>query len=306
MRVQFSTVKIEGGTQANPNPSSGDRHVLLLNQDTCQLYETFNTARTDNGLQCSSSAAFDLTEHNAGQRPDTWPSADAAGLPILPGLLKFSEANSGTISHALRFTLPNAQSAFQHPATHYGPNNNNLYPIYGQRFRLKASFSETPYTGAALAVVRAFKKYGLVFADQGSAMYVSGTTDPGWESVLEQLHEDHPIDGSDFEAVQAPSYFPPHRNWTPTTTQLTCGNAHQNAQPFTPVYQGNCVWSASATATSSSTAAGTTTTAPGATTTAAGTTSTAATTTTTDQTSSASSVFLSSLSVLLFVSCYLQ
>ena len=126
--------------------------------------------------QVSSAARWDLTRN--ARRPAGWTSADAAGLPILPGLLRYDEAASGTIRHALRFTLPRARRAWQAPAGHCGTTTDASAPPYGSRWRLKASFDESPYRGPALAIVRALKRYGLMFADQGSSMFITGTTDP--------------------------------------------------------------------------------------------------------------------------------
>jgi hypothetical protein len=119
----------------------------------------------------------------------------------MPGLLSYEEAVSGEITHALRFTLPVARNAYTYPARHCGSTSGTAYPAYGMRFRLKRSFKVGPYTGAARAVVVAMKRYGLMYADQGSAMYVTGTSDPRWSGVLDQLRA-HPIDGSKFEVVK--------------------------------------------------------------------------------------------------------
>lgn len=155
---------IEGGTPTNPNPTSGDRHMIVIDSANCFLYETFSTVRQTQGFSVVSSAAFNLSE-NLPQRPDTWTSADAAGLPILPGLLRYEDVSTGEINHALRFTVERASMAFTHPATHYGPyqSTNDLY--YGARLRLKASFNESAFTDPqSLIFIRALKKYGIIFA----------------------------------------------------------------------------------------------------------------------------------------------
>ena len=126
----------------------------------------------------------------------------------LPGLLRYDEAASGTIRHALRFTLPRARRAWQAPAGHCGTATDPSTPPYGSRWRLKASFDETPYSGPGLAIVRALKRYGLMFADQGSAMFITGTTDPRWTQTIEDINQRHPIPGDAFEVVAGPAPTP--------------------------------------------------------------------------------------------------
>ena len=170
----------------------------MIRQGDCILYELYNAVRTPTGFRVSSSARWDLKVN--ATRPAGWTSADAAGLPILPGLLKYAEASSGGITHALRFTVPHVRRAYVAPASHCGQYSDASLPPYGTRVRLKASFSLAPYSGAALAVMTALKKYGLILADQGSAWYVTGASDPGWADVLDQLHS-APVHGSDFEVL---------------------------------------------------------------------------------------------------------
>jgi hypothetical protein len=196
---------IEGATRADPDPAQGDRHVLVLQQGSCVLYELYNAVRVRDaagrvtGFRVSSSARWDLRADT--RRPAGWTSADAAGLPILPGLLRYDEAASGEIRHALRFTLPRARRAYLPPAGHCGPYADPRYPAYGSRWRLKASFDESPYHGPALAIVRALKRYGLMFADQGSAMFVTGVSDPRWTATIEEIDRRHPLPGDAFEVV---------------------------------------------------------------------------------------------------------
>ncbi len=197
--------RIEGWKTSRPNPPSGDRHVIVVRQGTCDLTELYKAKRVKNdqgqvvAWRASSAARWSLSSN--ALRPAGWTSADAAGLPILPGLLDYDEAASGEITHALRFTLPVARNAYTKPARHCGSSSGKTLPAYGMRFRLKASFNANRYTGAAKAVVVAMKRYGLMYADQGSAMYVTGTSDPRWAGVLDQLRA-HPIDGSKFEVVK--------------------------------------------------------------------------------------------------------
>ena len=196
---------IEGWRTSRPNPPDGDRHVITVHQGVCELVELYKAKRVvdDSGevvaWRASSAARWSLDSNKL--RPAGWTSADAAGLPILPGLLDYDEAAAGAITHALRFTLPVARNGYTYPARHCGSSRGRTLPAYGMRFRLEKSFSTRPYTGAAKAVVVAMKRYGLMYADQGSSMYVTGTADPRWSGVLDQLRA-HPIDGSKFEVVK--------------------------------------------------------------------------------------------------------
>jgi hypothetical protein len=191
-------VPIEGGSSGEPDPGSGDRHVLVVRQGDCRLFELFNTVRTGSGFQVSSSAVWDLTTNHS--RPAGWTSADAAGLPILPGLLKYEEVAADRLHHALRFTIPQVRRAYTAPASHCGQYSDEALPPYGTRVRLKASFPLDDYSGDALVILTAMKRYGLILADQGSAWYVTGTTNPAWENALNQLGEFR-VRGSDFEVL---------------------------------------------------------------------------------------------------------
>ena len=198
---------IEGGASNTDDPAGGDRHVVAVVKGTCELIESFATERVYDGQgnvvgwRAAAVARWSLASN--ALRPKYWTSADAAGLPILPGLLTYEEAATGRITHALRFTLPMARSAFVKPARHCGPSGNlaRTLPSYGMRFRLRKGFDATRYTGVARTIVKAMKRYGLMYADQGSAMYVTGTSDPRWEPVLDQLRA-KPIDGRNFRVVK--------------------------------------------------------------------------------------------------------
>ena len=184
---------IEGGTPRRPDPAGGDRHVIVVQRGTCTLFELYHAVRVRSGgrvtgWRASSAARWNLRSNRL--RPKRWTSADAAGLPILPGLLRHDEVAHGPIRHALRVTLPTARSAFTAPARHCGPSSSSSALPYGARLRLKASFPERRYHGTALRIVRALKTYGLIFADQGSPLYVTGTSDPGWQPALDVLHSD--------------------------------------------------------------------------------------------------------------------
>ena len=192
-----SNAPIEGGSS-----SSGDRHVIVVERDNCILYELYSAypwaASGPSGWNAYSGAVFDLK--GDGLRPDGWTSADAAGLPILPGLLRYDEFVAGDIRHAIRFTAPVTRNAHLWPARHDASSQSgSQYPPMGARFRLKASFDETPYAPQIRNVLRAMKRYGIILADNGSPWYFSGEQNPAWnDTLLDQLKTLH---GSDFEAV---------------------------------------------------------------------------------------------------------
>jgi hypothetical protein len=180
--------RVEGGS---------DRHVLVVQQGTCKLYELF-AARHDptqpNGWDADSGAVFDLRSNR--ERPAGWTSADAAGLPIFPGL-----ARPGPIHHALRFTVRRTQRAYVDPARHYASNSTDpALPPMGLRFRLRADYDISGFHGQALAILRALRTYGMIVADNGSDWYISGAPDPRWDDDdLDQLKR---VPGSAFEVVR--------------------------------------------------------------------------------------------------------
>ena len=185
---------IEGG------PSSiGDRHVLLVDRDSCLLYELYDAAPQPDGTWTAGSGAiFDLSSY--GLRPMDWTSADAAGLAILPGLVRFEEVAAGEIRHAIRFTVPKTRNEYIWPARHMSSKiGDPHYPPMGQRFRLRADFDLSPYPAQARVILQAMKTYGMMLADNGSAWYISGTPDDRWDNdALATLRRVH---GSDLEAV---------------------------------------------------------------------------------------------------------
>ena len=189
---------IEGGPDA-----TGDRHVLLVDKDNCILYELYCAVKqTDGSWHAGSGAIFDLKSNNL--RPDSWTSADAAGLAILPGLVRYDEIESGEIRHAIRFTVPQTRKAYIWPARHYASNLTSLqYPPMGQRFRLKSSFDISGFSIQARIILIALKKYGMILADNGSSWYISGVPDERWDNDM--LHELHKVPGSAFEAVDESS-----------------------------------------------------------------------------------------------------
>lgn len=206
--IRFS----EFGEESNPGPypipanapvegagEEGDRHVLVLQEGSCKLYELYAARRSGAGWEAGSGAVFNLRSNTL--RPEGWTSADAAGLPIFPLLVRYPEVQSGQIDHALRVTVENTQRGYIHPATHFASDSSdpNLPPM-GLRLRLKASFSLAGYHGQALVVLRALKRYGLIVADNGSSWYITGAPDPRWND--EDLNQLKTVPGSAFEAVQ--------------------------------------------------------------------------------------------------------
>lgn len=205
---------IEGGAAAD-----GDRHVLVVDRDACTLYELFAAYPQDDGSwQAGSGAIFDLRSH--ALRPETWTSADAAGLPILPGLVRYEEVAAGEVAHAIRFTAPVTQRAYVWPARHYASSRTDeSLPPMGQRFRLRADFELDGYAPEVQAILRAMQRYGLILADNGGAWYLSGAPDERWNNdVLRQLRT---LQGSDFEAVDG----------TALQVEPDSGQAQQPAQP---------------------------------------------------------------------------
>jgi hypothetical protein len=187
-------VPIEGGPD-----SSGDRHVLVLDSDRCLLYEMWNSwPQPDGSWHAGSGAIFDLGSN--ALRPDGWTSADAAGLPILPGLVRYEEVAAGEIRHAIRFTVSQTRRAYVWPARHFASSSTDPdRPPMGQRFRLKSSFDVTPYAPEIQVLLVAMQRYGLILADNGSNWYVSGVPDERWDNNL--LHTLSSVTGADLEAV---------------------------------------------------------------------------------------------------------
>ncbi len=181
-----------------PVEQGSDAHVLALQQGTCKLFEMFGTQATGGGWNAASGAIFDLASN--ALRPQSWTSADAAGLPILPGLVRYDEVQAGHINHAVRFTVNTVQRAWIDPATHYGTSTSAARPPYGAKLRLKANFDVTPYHGEARVVLDALKTYGMIVADQGSSWFITGAADPRWDD--NDLNQLKAVPGSAFEVVQ--------------------------------------------------------------------------------------------------------
>ena len=185
---------VEGGAG-----SSGDRHVLVVQSGACKLYELYDAhPNADGSWDAGSGAVFDLRSNKL--RRDGWTSADAAGLPIFAGLIRYDEITRGRIDHAIRFTAPQTQAGFIHPATHFAGSTSADLPPMGLRLRLKASFDISRFPRVARIILRAMKTYGLILADNGSPWYFQGATDPRWNDG--QLDTLKAVPGSAFEAVQ--------------------------------------------------------------------------------------------------------
>ncbi len=182
-----------------PIEFGNDHHILVLQSGTCMLYEIYHAQYVNPGWNADSGAIFNLKSD--ALRPNYWTSADAAGLPILPGLVRYDEVQSGAITHALRFTVQATQDGFIHPATHFADNNPDPnVPPMGLRVRLKASYDISSFTGESLVILTALKKYGMFIADDGADWYISGTTDSRWNA--NDLNQLLTVPGSSFEVVQ--------------------------------------------------------------------------------------------------------
>lgn len=206
------TAPIEG----YPNPGSGDRHVLVLDNANCFLYELYSSYPQSTSWNADSGAVWDLLADE--QRPYTWTSADAAGLPIFPGLVRYDEVAAGSINHAFRFTLQNSIAVFTPPATHWASNTSSTYAApMGMRLRLKASFDVSSFSATNQIILNAMKKYGLIMADNGSNMYVTGTPDSRWNN--DDLHNLGNVTASDFDVIQISPLY--------TSANIPTGNTPQ-------------------------------------------------------------------------------
>ena len=205
-RPQFTDYADESDRVAYPIPArarvegGSDRHVLVVQRGRCRLYELYGARRTGGRWVASNGAVWNLASDRL--RPKGWTSADAAGLPITPGLARPDEASAGAIRHALRFTAARTQRAYVAPARHFASSDRdpNLPPM-GTRVRLKASFNLGGYHGQSLAILRALKTYGMLLADNGSNWYISGAADHRWnDQDIEQLKR---VPAAAFEVVKS-------------------------------------------------------------------------------------------------------
>jgi hypothetical protein len=206
---------VEYGDESDPGPypippdapveSGSDRHLLVLASGECRLYELYHARRRGNGWQAGSGAVFDLSSNTL--RPDGWTSADAAGLPILPGLVRYDEVQAGAIRHALRVTVNTTDRGYIHPATHFASDEDDPdLPPMGLRLRLRADYDISRFTGAARVILEALKRYGLIVADNGSGWFITGATDSRWND--EDLNQLKTVPGSAFEAVYSGEILP--------------------------------------------------------------------------------------------------
>jgi hypothetical protein len=200
---------IEGGRH-----SKGDRHATIVDSSTCELFETWHTKFKTGTWRAGSGAIWDLDNNQL--RHDGWTSADAAGLPVLAGVLRRDEVKAGLVTHAIRFTTDQTQTEHIWPARHdAGSTSNPNYPPMGARFRLKADFSTVGYRPDTVVILEAMKTYGMVLADNGSPWYFQGTAERKWPSAL--LDELKTIPANAFEAVDT----------APMMVDPDSGEAHQ-------------------------------------------------------------------------------
>lgn len=215
-----------------PQPGNGDRHVLIVDKGNCWLYElyyAFNGGPL--GWTAGSGAVWDLEANE--MRPYTWTSADAAGLPILPGLVRYDEIQNGAINHAIRVTLQNSQEAFTPPASHWAPNSDNQYAApMGMRLRLKASFDISGYSHVNQIILTALKRYGMIMADNGSSLFITGTVDLRWNN--NDLGNLHSVTASDFDVIEINPLYTPQNVPTgpnPTINSFTATSSGGSGQP---------------------------------------------------------------------------
>jgi hypothetical protein len=223
-----SNAPIEGGSS-----STGDRHVLALNNANCFLYEMGRAfPNTDGSWAADVATVWDLLGNE--QRPWTWTSVDAAGLPIFPGLARYDEVAAGQIKHALRFTLQKSRQAMIPPASHWAPNNSNsLAAPMGMRLRLKSNYDISHFSAKNQVILTALKKYGMIMADNGSSMFITGAPDDRWDDS--DLHNLGQVQASAFEVVQmTPIYTsgnvpqgnaPTISSFTPSSNTISAGQS---------------------------------------------------------------------------------
>jgi hypothetical protein len=223
-----------------PNPGNGDRHVLVLDNGTCFLYELYNASTGGGGAwNAGSAAVWDLL--NDEQRPYTWTSADAAGLPIFPGLARYDEVAAGAINHALRFTLADSMAAFTPPASHFAATSSaaNAAPM-GMRMRLKSSFDISGFSATNQVILKALQQYGMIMADNGSNMFISGVPDARWDN--NDLHNLGQLTAADFEVIQiSPLYT---QNTVPTGPAPTINSFTASSLTTTAGTPATLHWSA--------------------------------------------------------------
>jgi hypothetical protein len=203
VRFDESPTESDGGKYPIPPrvpiEAGSDHHVLVVQRSTCRLFELFAARREGSGWVAGSGAIFNLKTN--AMRPKGWTSADAAGLPILPGLVRYDEVQSGRILHALRVTFSATQKGFILPARHHAGKDNPSLPPMGARLRLRSDVDISNYTGQAKVIIEAMKTYGLMVADNGSDWFVTGATDSRWND--DDLHQLTKVEASMFEFVDS-------------------------------------------------------------------------------------------------------
>ena len=221
-----------------PKPGNGDRHVLVLEKDGCWLYELYKATLKSGNWSADATSIWDMTVNE--QRPYTWTSADAAGLPIFVGLARFDEVSAGAINHALRFTVPTTRRAFVAPASHWASSlTDPNAPPMGTRLRLKASFNISGFPADDQVILTAMKKYGLILADNGSGIFISGDPDDRWNNTNLNLLKS--ITASNFEVVQMGTIFTDAN--VPTGPSPTISSFTANPTTVAPGGQSTLSWS---------------------------------------------------------------
>jgi hypothetical protein len=239
--VSYAPYPSNAPIEASPSDCTrnGDQHVIVLDRNTCMMYETYSTIRCNGKYSSDSETIWDMKNYE--QRPWGWTSADAAGLPIFPGLVRYDEVASGAINHALRFTMNttknNAEGGyFVYPASHAAGSNWGAFNVMGMRIRLKASFDISKYSATNQVILTAMKKYGMILADNGSNMYFQGTPDARWND--DDLIKLDAITSDNFEVIQmTPTYpgwdaatapsgaAPTISSFTASSTSITAGSS---------------------------------------------------------------------------------
>ena len=191
-------IPLDARVEGAPGATQGDRHVIALQRETCQLFELYVARQTGSGWTARSGARFDLRSN--ALRPLGWTSADAAGLPIFPGLVRYEEVAAGEISHAIRITMSQTQRGYILPATHFASSSTDPdLPPMGLRLRLRADADLSGVTGQALVIARAMQRHGVIVADNGSNWFFQGAHHPGWDD--DDLNQLKSIPGTAFEVV---------------------------------------------------------------------------------------------------------
>jgi IPT/TIG domain len=218
--------------EGDPNPS-GDQHVLVLDNSNCWLYELYDAQPSGSGWNAGSAAVWDLTADE--QRPYTWTSADAAGLSIFAGLARYDEVAAGAINHALRFTLQSSRAAFTPPASHWASNSTNADAApMGMRMRLKSSFDISGFSLANQVILTALQKYGMIMADNGTSMFITGAPNDNWNN--DDLHNLGSVTAADFDVIEMnPVYTSANlpQGAAPTISSFTASS--QSVSAGTPV-----------------------------------------------------------------------